>query len=139
MLKQKPLMIVSLLFTMILFTNCCTTKSELKENNTIIKKQSVPIPLAPGTAQISGKIIEIFEKDNISYCKIKVNEIKEYGPSTKLIGVGSEIELEIKNDFKESLKDSQLNNNEVNLTIVSLQGGMGQELKSYWKIINLNK
>lgn len=143
MLKSyQPIKIVILFALLFSFTNCCTTKNELKEEKKVeatdLKKEYAPIPLAPGTAEVCGLITSIVDKDGLSLCKLNVNEVKRYGPSTKPIGVGSEIEFQIKENHLEKLNEFLSNKNEVTVTIAILRGGIGQEPFSGWKLIKIN-
>ncbi|MCB9211706.1 MAG: hypothetical protein H6609_20275 [Ignavibacteriales bacterium] len=141
---KKQLYLLLSAITFFLITSCCTTKNELKEesngeNNVMLKRESAPIPLAPGTAEIVCKVKDMYEKENKSFAKIKVNEIKEYGPSTKPIAVGSEFEFAIKDSYKNRFEKSKSSNSEIEITIAYNRGGVGQELNGVWNIIKINK
>ncbi len=141
--KNKSLTILFYLFAILLFTNCCTTKNEFKDEKTNkavnLEKDNAPIPLAPGTAEVSCAITEIIKINDRSTYKIKVHEVNRYGPATKPIAVGSEINLETNDNYMEKLNNFFSNKNEVTLTIEILRGGIGQELFNSWKLVKINQ
>ena len=138
---SNPKIFFTLLGIVILFslTNCCTTKDNVKDEKQMILNKNAPLPLAPGTAEVSCSIEETFEKNNKSYCKIKINSVKRYGSGTQPIGVGSVIQLELNDNLKEKLEISRSNNQSSNITIVQLMGGKGQEKNNSWKIIKIEE
>lgn len=118
-------------------TNCCTTKNNIADEKQGMVGKKALIPLSQGMAEVICNVQEIFEKNNKLYCKIEINSVKRYGPGTQPIGVGSVMELELNENQKEKLKIFESNNEISNITIAQLRGGMGQEQKNSWKIINI--
>ncbi|MBK8944757.1 MAG: hypothetical protein IPM32_05720 [Ignavibacteriae bacterium] len=132
----KSLAILSILFT---FTNCCTTKNELKEEEISMVKKNNIMAIAPGTAEVLCTVTNIYEKENKSFCSVKVNSVKKYGPATKPISANSEIHIELKDSFKEKIDSARLNNEEILITIASTPEAMGQENNVSWRIIKFDE
>ncbi|MCB9248510.1 MAG: hypothetical protein H6613_08170 [Ignavibacteriales bacterium] len=143
MLNLKQLIFLFFLAISILLTSCSSSKNEVAEKKkddkvNLLKKDFAPIPLAPGTAEVKSLVTNIFGNNDKYFCKIKVNEVKQYGPSTKPIAVGSEFELEIPDKMVERLDNSLLNKSEVVMTISYLPSGVGQADSNSWRIIKIN-
>ncbi|MCB9248509.1 MAG: hypothetical protein H6613_08165 [Ignavibacteriales bacterium] len=95
----------------------------------MLKKEYAPIPLAPGTAEIICNVKEMYEKEDKSFAEIKVNEIKEYGPATRPIAVGTVLVLEIKEDYINKFEELKSSNSEIEITIAYTQRRSGTRIK----------
>ncbi len=73
-------------------------KQEISETETIKMPTPPQNKLAPGTAKIEARMIEMNKKKNHYTCIIKVEKVLGYGMTTRPIGKGSEISLQISND-----------------------------------------
>ncbi len=126
------------MFSMLFFvSNCCTTKNETQEESSanIMEKQMSTLP--PGSAEVKCNIKEILVEGNKSFCRIKVNSVENYGPSTKPISAETEIQVEVKDVFKEKINYAKENNKELLVTIVAMPAGMGAEDSLVWKIVKI--
>ena len=143
MLNLKQLIFLFFLAILILLTSCSSSKNEVAEKKkddkvNLLKKDFAPIPLAPGTAEVKSLVTDIFEHNDQYFCKIKISEVKQYGPSTKPIAVGSEFEIEIPNNIIERLDNSLLNKSELVMTISLSPSGFSQEQSNIWRIIKVS-
>ena len=50
-------------------------------------------PPSPGNVEIKCSVEDIYERGNISYCKIKVSSVLEYGSGLRPIGNNSSYRL----------------------------------------------
>ncbi len=73
-------------------------KQEISETETIKMPTPPQNKLAPGTAKIEARMIEMNKGKNHYTCIIKVEKVLGYGMTTRPIGKGSEISLQISND-----------------------------------------
>jgi hypothetical protein len=73
-------------------------KQEISETETIKMPTPPQNKLAPGTAKIEARMIEMNKEKNHYTCIIKVEKVLGYGMATRPIGKGSEISLQISND-----------------------------------------
>ena len=104
---KSALIISVILIFILLFTQCCTTKNEVKQegNNIVNKNNFAPRPLPPGSAKVTCTILEIFEKEGKNFCITQVDTVHAYGSSTRPIGIGSKMELEL-NSIVENKSDN---------------------------------
>ena len=91
----------------VFYLGCIGSAGEKKEVSET-EQMEMPIPpqnkLAPGTAKIEVHLMTM-EKDNSHYnCILKVDKVLGYGMSTKPIGKGTEISLQISNDEEDFIK-----------------------------------
>jgi len=113
MLKNSNIQLKSLwlyiISVAIIFGTGCAGQVEEKQEQSDIEVNNVPPPppeskLAPGTAKIEARMMELNEVNNQFNCIIKVNKVLGYGMATKPIGKGTEISLQISNDEIDLLK-----------------------------------
>ena len=97
-----------ILYVPIVFYIGCAGTSEEKQEVPETKPINMPIPpqnnLAPGTAKIEAQIIKMENENNHILCIFRVNKVLGYGMSTKPIGKGMEISLNILNDQEDLIK-----------------------------------
>lgn len=136
MLIRKIFVVLITSFMLIAFTNCCTTKTELKEDakNNIMSKERPP---SPGNAEIKCNVVDLFERGNKSFCKIKLISVLNYGAGTRPIGNGSVIEFEIRNEYKSDLEKLITNGQEAKLLITEVPSGMGMENSTSYRIVKI--
>ncbi len=79
-------------------------KQEVSDTETIKMPTPPKNKLAPGTAKIEARVIEMIKEINHYTCIIKVEKVLGYGMATKPIGRGSEIFLQISNDQEDLIK-----------------------------------
>ncbi|MBI1932905.1 MAG: hypothetical protein HYS24_10255 [Ignavibacteriales bacterium] len=139
MFSIKWLNSFTMLSMLFFVTNCCTSKNETKEEPSSNLKENQMISLAPGSAEIKCNVKEILENGNKSFCTLKVISVENYGPSTRPISAETEIQIEIKDVFKERLENAEENDEELLITIASMPAGMGTENSLNWKIVKINE
>ena len=98
--------------------------------------------LAPGTAEILGKIISINQSHIPYLLKIYVDEISGYGAATPLIAPADTLIFEMmKNDFEKmhSGDGTEITENETYvIRLKSFPAGRNTNEKFSWKIISMN-
>lgn len=91
-----------ILYVPIIFCVGCAGPAEEKQEISETETIKMPTPpqnkLAPGTAKIEARMIEMNKGKNHYTCIIKVEKVLGYGMTTRPIGKGSEISLQISND-----------------------------------------
>lgn len=91
-----------ILYVLIIFCVGCAGPAEEKQEISETETIKMPTPpqnkLAPGTAKIEARMIEMNKGKNHYTCIIKVEKVLGYGMTTRPIGKGSEISLQISND-----------------------------------------
>jgi hypothetical protein len=97
----------------VLFIGCAGSGEEKQETTETesIKMPSPRAKLAPGTAKVEAKILDMKKENNYYICIIKVEKVLSYGMSTRPIGKGSEISLHIlsnEEDFINMLSEGTL-------------------------------
>jgi hypothetical protein len=138
--KILPIIVLVIFF----FIGCA---GQVKENEEIpdSKIQNTPPPptkkLAPGTAKIEAKIVELNEEKNFYRCVIKVERVLGYGMATKPIGKGTEIPLQFSKDESKTVKAFSEGTLDQLFELIVLQEEMvglaSKELR--WSIIKINK
>lgn len=97
-----------ILYMFIVFCVGCAGPAEEKQEISETETIKMPIPpqnkLAPGTAKIEARMIEMNKGKNHYTCIIKVEKVLGYGMATRPIGKGSEISLQISNDEEDLIK-----------------------------------
>ena len=94
-----------ILYLPIVFYVGCAGPAEEKQE--ITERETVKMPpvrqntLSPGTAKIEAHIIKMAKENNYHNCIIIVEKVLGYGMSTKPIGKGTEISLQISNNDKD--------------------------------------
>jgi len=97
-----------ILYAPVVFYVGCAGPAEEKQE--ISKTETIKMPrppqnkLAPGTAKIEARMIEMNKGKNHYTCIIKVEKVLGYGMATKPIGRGSEISLQISIDQESLIK-----------------------------------
>ena len=105
---------ITLLTTLILcfaLSMCSSSKEENMEplsaaqqadTSEVPPMPSPPIPIAPGTAQITATIISTEETDSGMHCILKIEKVHKYGSSTPPLPSGTEIKALIAAQLVES-------------------------------------
>lgn len=132
-----------LLLAFFLVTNCCTTKTDVADKN-IVSNQLVP--LSPGSAKISGNIIEIIEDGSNYLCKLKVIEVLGYGSATTPVSVGSTIMANIDNTLvststqKEKYYKYKSTLKELGIVLKKRTNKrLGSKQSSSWLVVSINE
>lgn len=127
------------------FTQCCTTKNEIKqEEKTVLNKdQFAPTPQPYGSAKVSCTVLNVFEKEGKNYITARIDTVHGYGVGAKPIGTGSEFDIEINknlsNESENSFNELYKLNSRHKLLISIFENKFGNsDLKSY-RIISREK
>jgi len=142
MLKQKQLLIIFYLLMLFLFTNYCTTQNELKEQKQVVLNKNKIIPLAPGTTEVSCRLLDVIDHNDLTICKIKIETVHGYGPATRPLAVGSEISANISNNLMaksggRTYLEKYIDSDELLKITLSFQQNMklGKAKTNSWSII----
>jgi len=122
-----------------LLTQCCTSKSEIKDTNKILKNYYPQPSLSPGTAEVTATILKLIKENSKTIGVFKIDTVHGYGPSTRPIGVGSQLNIEFaKNLLKHNEnKIPQIFKKDTKhrLLIRSIRSGLKREDANLWQII----
>lgn len=91
--KNLYLLIIIVIFQLF-FSQCCTSKSELKDDNKIMRNNYPPPSLSPGTADVTATILKLIIEKSKVVGLFKIDTVHAYGSSTRPIGVGSQLNIE---------------------------------------------
>jgi hypothetical protein len=91
-----------ILYVFIVFFAGCAGPAEEKQEITETETVKMPPPrqnkLAPGTVKVEARMIKMNKENSHYNCIIKLEKVLGYGMSTKPIGKGTEIYLQISNN-----------------------------------------
>lgn len=131
--------IIILIFSL---TQCCTTRNEIKQegNNTVNKNNFAPRPLPPGSAKVTCTILNIFEKEGKNFCIVQIDTVHGYGPSTRPIGIGSKMELELNSNIENKSDNTPQNlfktNSKYKFILSIFDNKFDKSDDKSWKIIS---
>ncbi len=121
----------------LVITNCfsCSSSEKTKDENDIIKKDSIKYSeyIPPGTASIKAEIIKIREETDYNVADLKILEVLEYGVSVSPLPPGKELEVTVS---KNLLQEKNIKPGEVIFGRIFQTRSTDTE---YWELIMFNK
>ncbi len=91
--------IVVLLF----LSQCCASKEQVEDSKLALRRTNYPPPsLSPGTAEVTATLIKLTKENSKTFGLFKIDTVHAYGPSTRPIGVGSQLDIEFNTKIEES-------------------------------------
>lgn len=104
MMNKRPysyIIICLIGFLILIFGSACTGSSEQKVEHQP-NAPEIPENISPGTVLTEVSIMKVEQKDDDILCQVVVNKVLKYGPTTKPIGDGTVLDLQV------SVKDETL-------------------------------
>jgi hypothetical protein len=124
---------------LLFLSQCCSSKEQIDENPGLKMKNSAKSTLPFGTAEISGTILKLLKENSKTLGLFKIDTVHGYGPSTRPIGVGSELTMEISSNTvsedENTISEVFQKNSKHRLMIQFNQSGVGRENKTIWRVI----
>lgn len=96
---------------LIFLSQCCSSKDQVENSKLALKRTNYPArSLSPGTAEVTATLIKLSKDNSKTFGLFKIDTVHAYGPSTRPIGVGSQLNIEFSDNL---LIDNQKNISEV--------------------------
>jgi hypothetical protein len=125
---------------LLFLSQCCSSKEQVEDSKLALKRTNYPPPsLSHGTAEVTATILELITEKSKVVGLFKIDTVHGYGPSTRPVGVGSQLNIEFaKNLLKHNEnKIPQIfkKNTKHRLLISSIRSGLKREDAKVWQII----
>lgn len=127
---------------LLILSQCCNSKEQVEDSQLVLNRKNYSPPsLSRGTAEITATILKLTKEKSKVTGLFNIDTVHGYGPSTRPIGVGSQLDIEFSENL---LKD---NDNKIGqifkkdtkhrLLIRSILSGMNREDLNLWQIIGI--
>ncbi len=138
-MKRHFIIFILFISTFFLFS-CCSTKETGTQNEvTKMLKKTRPVQLPPGTAEISATVLSVNYENGRGVCVMRIDTIHGYGPATKPLAEGGQIEAEIDRVLQEKATESisKMFKKGVHKTLRVRYSGSKMDKSGKWQIISI--
>ena len=81
---------------LLFLSQCCSSKEQVENSQLVLKRTNYPpSSLSPGTAEVTTTLIKLTQDNSKTFGLFKIDTVHAYGPSTRPIGVGSQLDIEL--------------------------------------------
>lgn len=131
--------LIKMISTMLLFVIIISCTSSDKNNSSRKEKmnnKTHPKTISYGTAEISGTVISIKEKEGQQFYVVRIDTVFGYGAGTRPISSDVEIEFNVNDSVEKQLL---IKNSSHRLTLRYMNKKFGGKVDHLWEIIKLTQ